>query len=104
MSDPIKALLDLKQALPNLDWSIGSDNVLRMSVWLTESDAQLLRDGQEMFAPRNTTQHPPVSGLALHEFVEPPTDRAWGDFCWQWNNDEVARCGWTRADHQEVTP
>ena len=36
-------------------------------------------------------------GLARHEFVEPP--ETWGDFCWQWNEDEESRCGWSRAEH-----
>jgi hypothetical protein len=46
----IVKLLDIKQMFPGMDWRLDGD-VLVIQTWLTESDANLIRDGQRMFAP-----------------------------------------------------
>lgn len=48
----ISKLLDVKQMLPNMSWNVDSSGVLTMTVWLVEEDANMLRQGQKMFAPK----------------------------------------------------
>lgn len=47
----ITALLNFKRDVPNMQWHLEGDQLV-IRVWLVEEDAELLRQGRRMFAPR----------------------------------------------------
>lgn len=70
MAELLPTLVTLKSAIPNLSWRVGADNVLRMEAWLTPEEAQLLRDGQRMFA--DLVPIPPVGKRVRITYLDQP--------------------------------
>ena len=70
MTELLPTLVTLKSAIPNLSWNVGADNVLRMEAWLTPEEAQLLRDGQRMFA--DLVPIPPVGKRVRITYLDQP--------------------------------
>ena len=70
MTELLPTLVTLKSAIPNLSWNVGADNVLRMEAWLTPEEAQLLRDGQRMFA--DLVPIPPTGKRVRITYVDDP--------------------------------